>query len=90
MIEHGHSWPAVQSYTLSEIGEFLVTVVGRKASRASEQLSLMWMGSNITHEGLLKVTEGFEKQSTKAVNKLASQGRVKTDIRRLMGASQTY
>ncbi len=77
-------------YTLSEIGEFVRAVVDKKIDTASEHLSLLWMGSNLTHEGLQETIDGFDRRSAAGVN-VASPGQQKiaNDWKRMMCTSQT-
>ena len=57
----GHSWSSIRKYSLSEIGIFYKTVHLKEREEKAENLSNMWMGSNLNHEGLQKVVSSLSK-----------------------------
>ena len=63
MVHAGHSWKDVQEYTLSEIGEFYRAVIDKQEHSLSEKLSMLWMGANLTHEGLTETLNGLKSQN---------------------------
>lgn len=59
LVAYGHSWSSVKEYTLSEIGCFLLAIHREEKRRRAEQLSALWMGSNLTKKGFDEVMSEY-------------------------------
>jgi len=59
LIKHGHSWSSLKTYSLAEIGIFFKTVVEIEAEERKENLSHLWMGANLQHDGIKEVLDSL-------------------------------
>lgn len=65
MIENGHSWSSIQSYSLSEIGVFFKTIIRREQSQHIEKITRLWMGNNLSKKGLDDILKKENATQTK-------------------------
>ena len=55
MVEHGHSWSAIQSYTLSQVGIFSREAMKLDDRKRKELITSSWLGANVDQKGLKKI-----------------------------------
>ena len=55
----GHSWSSIKNYSLSEVGVFLKATINNERESAAQKLSTIWMGNNLSQEGLLDTLKGM-------------------------------
>jgi len=62
LVANGHSWSSIQQYSLAEIGIFLKVIIEQEREDRAEELSHLWMGANLTYEGLKDVMSTITKK----------------------------
>lgn len=55
MIEHGHSWTEIKSYTLSQLGIFLREAAKLDDFRRKQSIYASWVGANVTEKGIKSI-----------------------------------
>lgn len=79
-MSNGHSWKDIQEYNLSELGMFFKAVIETEKEDKKENLTTLWMSSNMDHKGFKEVMKGMEDA---VVKKEPTIEEVNNDWRRL-------
>lgn len=67
MVAAGHSWSSIKDYTLSEIGVFFKTIILQQREIMATELSTIWMGNNLSQEGLKETLKSMGVKNPKKI-----------------------
>lgn len=73
MISHGHSWSDLKNYSLAELGVFFRVVVELEEENRVEDLSNIWMGSNLEYKRLKEVIDTLQRKQNENRSDLAAK-----------------
>ena len=80
LINNGHSFSEIKTYTLGQLGVFYKSIKKINNSKKSEYLLLNWIANNADKKGIDKSIQSIEQSSKSEVQK---QKKIQNDWKRL-------